>query len=185
MTGPNAASNEATLAAVGVKAGKMVTEEGLFQLLSIMAAKEARIAEKEAQLEIALAAKDNARRRDSENYTVSKIETQKACRHLKGGKGRQRGQQRDPAVFHHIFTDRTQVIKCNLCAARWLPGDTDEYLTRNGSKIPNWTGIGWKRAQDMAEDSSNRPSSSERFAENPVGVMPKNDRGETPVNFQI
>jgi hypothetical protein len=176
---------EAILAAVGVKAGRKVTEESLMELLSIMAAKEARIAEKEAALEQALAAKDKARRRDSENYTVAKIEAQKACRHLKGGKGRQRGQQKDWNVYHHVFTDRSVHIKCNGCGARWLPGDTDEYLTRNGSKIPNWTGIGWKRAQDMAEDSSNRPSSSERFAENPVGVMPKNDRGETPVNFQI
>jgi hypothetical protein len=185
MTGPNAASNEAALAAVGVKAGKMVTEEGLFQLLSIMAAKEARIAEKEALLEVALAAKDKARRRDSENYTISKIETQKACRHLKGGKGRQRGQQRDPAVYHHIFTDRTQVIKCNLCGARWLPGDTDEYLTRNGNKIPNWTGIGWRRAYEMCEDSSNKPSSSERFAETVQGPAPRTDAGKMPENLQI
>ena len=162
-----------------------MSEASLMQLLNIMAAKEARIAEKEAALEQALKARDMARRRDSENYTIAKIELQKACKHLKGGKGRQRGQQKDPAVYSHIFTDRTQVIKCQLCSARWLPGDTDEYLTRNGNKIPNWTGIGWRRAVEMAEDSSNRPSSSERFSEQAQGTMPKNEEGLAVPNLQI
>jgi hypothetical protein len=140
-----------------------LSESKFMALLSIMMAKEARIAEKEAALEVALQARDLQRRKESENYTIAKIENQKNCKHLKGGKGRTRGQQRDPSVFPHTFTDGTIVIKCQLCSARWLPGDTDEYLTRNGSKIPNWTGIGWRRAQEMAEDSSNKASSSERF----------------------
>jgi len=173
------------LAATGIAKGKNVTEDSLMALLSIMAAKEARIAEKEAALEEALKARDAARRRDSENYTVAIIEEQKACRHLKGGKGRQRNQQRDPAVYHHTFTNGAVQIKCTLCKARWMPGDTDEYLTRNGSKIPNWTGIGWGKAKEMAEDSSNKSSSSERFPQNAQGAAPKTDRGELPVNFQI
>jgi len=173
------------LQTLGIAKGKSVSEESLMALLSIMAAKEARIAEKEALLEQALKARDEARRRDSENYTVSIIETQKACRHLKGGKGRQRNQQRDPAVYHHTFTDGKVQIRCTLCKARWLPGDTDEYLTRNGSKIPNWTGIGWRHAKEMCEDSSNKSSSSERFPQNEQSPAPKTDRGEIPVNFQI
>jgi hypothetical protein len=162
-----------------------ISDAKLAALLSIMMAKEARIAEKEQALEVALKARDQQRRRDSENYTISKIETQKACKHLKGGKGRNRGQQKDPAVYSHIFTDRTQVIKCQLCGARWMPGDTDEYLTRNGSKIPNWTGIGWRRAVEMAEDSSNKPSSSERFAEQTRGNMPKSSEGTDVPNLQL
>jgi hypothetical protein len=141
-----------------------LSEAKFMALLSIMMAKEARIAEKEAALEVAIQARDLQRKKESENYTISKIQNQKNCKHLKGGKGRTRGQQRDPAVYPHTFTDGTIVIKCNLCGARWLPGDTDEYLTRNGSKIPNWTSIGWRRAQEMAEDSSNKASSSERFS---------------------
>jgi len=162
-----------------------VTSAQLTAWISTMAAKEARIAEKEQALEVALKARDQQRRRDSENYTISKIETQKACRHLKGGIGRQRGQQKDPAVYSHIFTDRTQVIKCNLCGARWLPGDTDEYLTRNGSKIPNWTRIGWGKAYEMTLDSSNKPSSSERFATQVQGTMPKSNEGTDVPNLQI
>ncbi len=140
-----------------------LSETKFMALLSVMMAKEARLAEKEAALEVALKARDAQRRVESENYTISKIENQKNCKHLKGGKGRTRGQQRDPAVYPHTYTDGKIVIKCVLCGARWLPGDTDEYLTRNGSKIPNWTNIGWRRAQEMAEDSSNKASSSERF----------------------
>lgn len=177
--------NEAVLVAAGIKKGKTLSEDSLLQLLSIMAAKEARIAEKEAALEVALHARDQQRRRDSENYTIAKIEAQKACRHLKGGKGRTRAQQKDPSVYLHTFTGGERVIKCQLCSARWLPGDTDEYLTRNGSKIPNWTNIGWARAVEMVEDSSNKQSASERFGTAPAGSAPKTDTGEIPKNFQI
>ena len=163
-----------------------LSEAKFMALLSIMMAKEARIAEKEAALEVALQARDAARKKESENYTIAKIENQKACKHLKGGKGRTRGQQRDPAVYFHTFTDGSRVIKCTLCSARWLPGDTDEYLSRNGSKIPNWTNIGWTRACEMAEDSSNKPSSSERFGGGQVvGAMPKTDKGTAIPNLQI
>jgi hypothetical protein len=163
-----------------------LSESKFMALLSIMMAKEARIAEKEAALEIALKARDDQRKKESENYTISKIENQKGCKHLKGGKGRTRGQQRDPAVYFHTFTDGSRVIKCNLCGARWLPGDTAEYLTRNGSKIPNWTKIGWVEATEMCEDSSNKPSSSERFGNQKVtGSVPKNKEGAAVPNLQI
>lgn len=185
MTDPNKAADAGVLSAVGIKKGNIVSEESLLALLTIMAAKEARIAEKEAALEEALKNRDAQRRRDSDNYTIAKIEAQKACRHLKGGKGRQRGQQRDPAVYSHTFTNGDRQIKCQLCGARWLPGDTDEYLTRNGSKIPNWTNIGWGRAQEMCEDSSNKPSSSERFAMVAPGSAPKTHEGTAIKNLQI
>ena len=178
-------SNEKELAAVGIQKGKAVSEENLIRLLEIMAAKEARIAEKEAALEVALAARDQQRRRDSENYTVAKIEAQKACRHLKGGSGRQRGQQKDPHVYLHTFTGGERVIKCNLCFARWLPGDTKDYLTRNGSKIPNWTKIGWDEAAEMVLDSSNKQSASERFGQQKAGKMPTTESGAIPKNLQI
>lgn len=188
MTGqnqnPKSEQDVAALLADAAKVGSL-SEAKFTALLSLMMAKEARLAEKEAALEVALEARDQQRRRDSENYTIAKIEAQKACRHLKGGKGRTRGQQKDPAVYLHTFTKGDRVIKCQLCSARWLPGDTDEYLTRNGSKIPNWTNIGWARAIEMVEDSSNKPSASERFGTAPVGSAPKTAEGAIPVNFQI
>lgn len=132
-------------------------------LLSLMMAKEARLAEKEQLLDQQIAARDEERKRESERYTIAIIENQRNCKHLKGGSGRTKGQQRDPAVYGHTFTDGKVHIKCTLCKAKWMPKDTADYLERSGSKIPNWTGIGWREALAMAEDSSNRPSSSERF----------------------
>lgn len=173
-----------SLLADAAKTGNL-SEAKFMALLSIMMAKEARIAEKETALEVAFKARDDQRRRDSENYTVAKIEVQKACRHLKGGRSKTRGQQKDPSVYLHTFTNGDRVIKCQLCSARWLPGDTDEYLTRSGSKIPNWTKIGWARASEMVEDSSNKSSASERFATSALGTMPKSDQGVSVKNLQI
>lgn len=135
----------------------------LRDVLSALLAKENRIIQKEKLLEEQQAARDEERKKESERYTIAIIENQKACKHLKGGSSKARGQQRDPAVYAHTFTDGKVQIKCTLCKAKWMPKDTADYLERNGSKIPNWTGIGWREALAMAEDSSNRPSSSERF----------------------
>jgi hypothetical protein len=132
-------------------------------LLSLMMAKEARLVQKEKLLDEQIAARDEERKHESERYTIAIIENQRKCKHLKGGVGRTKGQQKDPAVYGHTFTDGKVHIKCQLCKAKWMPKDTKEYLDRNGSKLPNWTGIGWAEAFEMAENSSNRPSSSERF----------------------
>ena len=163
-----------------------LSEAKFMALLSIMMAKEARLAEKEAALEAQIKARDEQRKHESEQYTIAKIETQKACKHLKGGKGRTRGQQRDPAVYLHTFPNRDVVIKCQLCSAKWTPKDTAEYLERNGSKIPNWTGIGWREANIMVEDSSNKPSASEIFGQSaPTSTMPKTNEGTSVPNLQI
>jgi hypothetical protein len=156
-------------------------------LLSLMMAKEARLAEKEAYLEQQLAARDEERKKESERYTIDKIVNQKNCKHLKGGASRSRGQQRDPSVYAHTFTNGDIVIKCQLCGAKWMPKDTADYLDRNGSKIPNWTGIGWREALQMAQDSSNRPSSSERFFKPADGgtQAPKDTEGVNIPNLQI
>jgi len=163
-----------------------LSQEKFMSLLTLMMAKETRIAAKEAELEVTLKARNDQRKKDSENYTIAKIENQKNCKHLKGGKGRTRGQQKDPAVYAHTFTDGSCVIKCQLCSARWMSKDTSEYLYRNGSAIPNWTGIGWREAQQMVGESSNRPSSSERFGiEQQTGNMPKTKEGTDVPNLQI
>lgn len=163
-----------------------LSEAKFMALLSVMMAKEARLAEKEAALEVQIKARDEQRKHESEQYTIAKIEAQKGCKHLKGGKGRTRGQQRDPAVYFHTYPNGDRVIKCTLCSAKWTPKDTADYLDRNGNKIPNWTGIGWREAFEMVEDSSNKPSSSERFGSStPTSVMPTNEKGVQVPNLQI
>jgi hypothetical protein len=180
--------SEAEIKAAFAESKSSETEQSFMRLLNLMMAKEARLAEKEVALEAALKARNEQRRRDSENYTIAKIENQKRCKHLKGGKGRTRGQQQDYAVFLHTFVDATQVIKCQLCGARWLSKDTKDYLDRNGSKIPNWTKIGWNEAAEMLSASSNRPSSSERFtaaAQTNEEKSIKDDKGADVPNLVI
>lgn len=137
--------------------------DALSAIATMLLAREARVAVKEQALETQIKARDEERKKESERFTIALIESQKACKHLKGGPGRSRGQQRDPAVYQHTFTDGKTQIKCTLCKAKWMPKDTEDYLDRNGSKIPNWTGIGWRQACELAMDSTNRPSTSERF----------------------
>lgn len=164
-------------------------QDQFMAMLALLVKKEARLAEKEAALEEALQARDAQRKHESESFTIAKIESQKSCKHLKGGKSRTRGQQKDPNVYSHKFTDGTVVIKCNGCGAKWFQGDTKEYLSRNGSKIPNWTNIGWHEACEMAEDSSNRPSSSEIFPgkyvdNSPLGKKQRSEHLSIP-NLQL
>lgn len=166
--------------------GGDLDDAGFKALLQLMMMKEKRLILKEAELERIQTHRDQQARVNSEQYTISKIETQKNCKHLKGGKSRQRGQQKDPAVYAHTFTDGTTVIKCQICGARWMPKDTKEYLNRNGSAIPNWTGIGWREALELAGESSNKPSSSERFfAAAPTSTMPITEQGTQVPNLQI
>jgi hypothetical protein len=136
-------------------------------VLALMMAKEARLIEKERLLDEQIAARDAERKKESERYTLAIIENQMNCKHLKGGGNRRKSQAKDPSVYGHTFTDGKMHIKCTICKAKWMPGDTAEFYLRNGKKVPNWTGIGWKEASEMAADSSNRPSSSERFFASP------------------
>lgn len=166
--------------------GGDLDDAGFKALLTLMMMKEKRLIQKEADLERVQIERDKQARINSEQYTIAKIETQKKCRHLKGGKSRQRGQQKDPAVYAHTFTDGTTVIKCQICGARWMPKDTAEYLNRNGNAIPNWTGIGWREAIELASESSNKPSSSERFfSAQPTSTVPVTEQGKQIPNLQI
>lgn len=182
---PNAPNVNAILA----KASRgNISDSDFASLLTLMMAKEVRVAEKEAALNAAIKARNDQRKKESENYTIAKIESQKKCKHLKGGASRQRNQSKDPAVYAHTFSDGTQVIKCTLCGARWMRKDTVQYLHRNGSSIPNWTGIGWREASEMVADSSNKSSSSERFSvslEAPEGTLPTDTAGVEISNLQI
>lgn len=167
-------------------AGGDLNESDFKQLLALMMLKEKRLIQKEAELERIHVEREKQAKINSEQYTIAKIETQKSCKHLKGGKTRQRGQQKDPNVFAHTFTDGTPMIKCNSCGARWFPKDTAEYLHRNGMSIPNWTGIGWREAVELAEESSNKPSASEQFQRTTVtSVVPKSEKGIAVPNLQI
>jgi hypothetical protein len=168
------------------EAQKSITvPDALLQALTIMAAREVRIAQKEEALEVQRKAVDAERKKESERYIYARMEAQTNCKHLKGGAFRSKGQQKDPAVYAHTFTNGDTIIKCNLCGAKWTPLDTEDFLSRNGHKVPNWTKIGWRKAAEMLDESSNRASSSEQFFRKEASSIQKEvEKIEVP-NLQI
>lgn len=162
-----------------------LTADSLLAIVSVLLQKEAKLAEKEAEFERKKAENDMRQREASNQFTIAKIENQKNCKHLKGGASRKRGQQKDYNVYAHTFADSKVYIKCNTCGAKWFENDTTEYLHRNGNAIPNWTGIGWREATFMLEESSNKASSSEIFRKTKVGATIPMSKGVEVPNLQI
>lgn len=182
---PPSESEGVALLQAGANGGTISTEQ-FQQLIALMAAKEARLAQKEIELDMLKQIRDKQDKQSSDQIMFAKMLAQKNCKHLKGGKTRQRGQQKDPNVFAHTFTDGTIMIKCNSCRAKWYKEDTKEFLVRNGQKIENWTGIGWKEAMELCEESSNKPSSSEIFPGDRIKLeAPISDKGFEVPNVQI
>lgn len=103
----------------------------------------------------------NARDKDSKQ-----LAKQARCKHLKGGKGGPKTQNKDYAVSHHRFPNNVQYIRCLICGMKWYPRDTVEYLSREGKngkihEIGNHTHIGWREAVNMMEGSTNTLTASE------------------------
>lgn len=130
-------------------------------LLQIMLRREARQAAEEEAKQQSAAAKQKQRQLNAESNFEDDKSKQAKCTHLKGGRNRIRTQAKDYAVYLHRFVDNEQVIRCQLCGAKWKSKDTTEYLMRYGKQVPNHTGIGWREALTMVAESSNKPSSSE------------------------
>lgn len=138
-------------------------------LIQIMLKREARIANQEEAAEQSRLNKARQRKVNAESHYDDDKDKQARCKHLKGGKNRLRTQVKDYAVYLHRFINNEQVIRCQLCGAKWKIRDTVEFLYRYGKRIENWTGIGWAEALAMVSESSNKPSSSEI----PMSASPK------------
>jgi hypothetical protein len=124
---------------------------------------EARQAKAQAILE-----REKQRRINAEYQLKEKREAQSICTHKKGGKGL-KGPKVDYAVSYHIFVDGSAYIRCLICGMKWKNTDTSEHLIRRGEKIPNHTGISWRDAYRMTEESSNTATSSEvKIATKPI-----------------
>lgn len=85
---------------------------------------------------------------------------QNRCPHLKGGRYRG-GALKDHNVFDHTYIDGSRVIGCMTCRKKWTPKSHD-----------------WDLALNMAEQSSNRSSSSER----PAGLVKIDAEGKRTVH---
>jgi hypothetical protein len=104
--------------------------------------------------------RDDQRRINAQYSEAEKIKIQQMCTHKKGGKGL-KSPKTDYAVYFHTFTDASSYIRCQICGMKWRNKDTDEVLLRRGKQTPNHTGIGWKKAWAMIQESTNTASASE------------------------
>lgn len=134
----------------------------LGQLIQLMLLKEGREAAKEQAEQTRQAARQAQRDRNSREQDSQILLRQARCKHLKGGKkGSKKTQQKDFAVYQHTHIGPDLFICCQICNMKWRQGDTDEYLLRGKKKISNHTHIGWRKAVEMLDESSNTASSSE------------------------
>ena len=133
----------------------------LAEVSKIQMAREQRLAKSEEEEAARKAAKSAQYDRNRADDDKNVKEQQARCQHLKGGRHRKRGSEKDYAVYLHRFIDNSQYVKCMLCKMKWYPTDTVERLVRGGRVFVNHTGKGWREALLMMEDSTNTPSMSE------------------------
>ena len=130
-------------------------------LIQIMLQREARLAAEEQRKIDAADQKNKQRRANAESNFEDDKSRQSNCKHLKGGKHRRKNQPKDFAVYLFRYINGENVIRCQLCNAKWKEKDTVETLVRYGKKIPNHTKIGWAEACTMVSESTNTAGSSE------------------------
>jgi len=146
-----------SLSAAGVDAS---TINMLAQVLSLIAAKEARELQKEEQGLVHQKQRDQRRAENAKGEEYKRIATQAKCTHRKGGTA-VKDSKLDYNVGTHTFPDGTCVISCLTCRAKWRKDDTAEYFLRKGRKVANHTHIGWREAVNMYRQSTNTITKSE------------------------
>ncbi len=140
------------------------------QLLRLLMAKELR---EEQTLQAERQREENRakqREKNAKGQDTKVLLKQARCKHLKGGKKGPKNQNKDYALFSHTFIDASSFVKCNICGMKWRPGDTVDYLVRNGKKISNHTHMGYNEVALLLSDSSTNTASS---SEVPAAMMAK------------
>ena len=143
-------------------------------LIQLLLAERQDALETKAEVKKRHEAREQQRRIQSQYNEAEQKQREALCTHKKGGRGPKSGKI-DYAVYYHTFIDQSFYIRCQICHAKWKPTDTDEFLVRRGKKIPNHTGIGWKGALAMLENTTNKPSSSEIPLVGKMPVAPENE----------
>lgn len=146
------------------------TSSKLERLLELLLVRESGALESEAAEKESQKARAVQREKNQVRNAYNLMVLQAKCLHIKGkGKkanyspeGQAAIRRDDPAIMFHRFIDGSMVIKCLLCQSRWKPGDTKEFLIRNGGKkIPNHTRLSWEDAVALTYKSTNTMTSSE------------------------
>lgn len=148
----------------------------LGQLLNYLILKEGREAQAAEQALAREKVRQQQRNRNAKDQDSKALLKQARCKHLKGGKRGPKTQNKDYAVYQHVFVNFSTYIRCRICGMKWYPQDTVEYLMRNGRKISNHTKIGWREAIAMTDASTDTISKSEAIPNaNPTGTAQYTD----------
>jgi len=138
----------------------------LSQFLTLMAQRETRELAKEQAAIDQQKTREAQRMKNAKEQDVKVIARQARCKHKKGGSSGPKNSNVDYAIGVHTFPSAETVIKCLICGVKWRQGDTDEYFVRIGRdgkerRISNHTHIGWRKAVEMFQQSTNTKTSSE------------------------
>lgn len=170
--------NEPTpVVSVGADLVKVLMEQNrLLQEDALDRAEERRKKKEEVQR------KQDARKRNAGDPEAERNNLIKMCDHLKGGRFKAQGKI-DYSLSVHTFISGEVRIACQSCPLKlWsardggkVPEDTKEWIWitrgKGWEKTPNVSGIGFAEARTMLKQSTNKPSSSERVVDNPLGQI--------------
>lgn len=127
----------------------------------ISALRESRLNQVEMEEQERRRAKFIQRMKNRSDDEGSLLRRQAVCSHLKGGKHRRKNAAKDYNVSLHSYILGDTVVRCLNCRMKWTPLDTPEALVRNGFVYKNHTKIGWRKALEMVQESTNQFSRSE------------------------
>ena len=164
MSGNPDANTVADLLSQAKKKVEIPAEPDVFkQLVQLLLIQNQDALEQKAHEKMTKQVREKQREKSAGHENVALLMAQARCRHLKGGKHRDNfnDPRIDYIVYTHTYIDGETVIKCRTCNMRWKKEDTKEYLVRNGHKIKNHTGIGWREAYMMTVQSTDKLSKGE------------------------
>jgi|SRR5208283_1196776 len=133
------------------------------QLVQLLLMQNQDALEEKAHKKMAQQQREKQRDKSAGFENVAILANQARCSHLKGGKHRDNfnDPRIDYIVYTHTYINGEVVIRCRTCGMRWKKEDTKEFLVRNGHKIPNHTGLGWRDAYMMTKASTDKASKGE------------------------
>jgi len=185
-TAPTTEATAVPVAPAPVAAPTGVDSNVLAQLLNYLILKEGREAAAAEEQLVREKARQKQRDRNAKDQDAKSLVKQARCKHLKGGKKGPKTQNKDYAVYQHVFIAFTTYIRCRICGMKWFPQDTIDYLMRNGKKISNHTKIGWREAVAMTDASTDTMSKSEAIPNaNPTGAAQFTDAFGNTTNNRV
>lgn len=171
LTGSGSGALSGNIPAVVPAAVSTLDPNALMALVQLLLQQQQDTLEAKQDKARAREARDKQHRLNSQYNEKNDKEKQRICTHRKGGKTGPKSNLIDYAVYMHRFINESVYIRCLICGMKWKPNDTAEHLVRRGEKIDNHTGLGWKDANQMLQNSTNKNSASEVLRDSGQGPI--------------